>query len=67
LSTPAGAVERQTAGHDRGQYANFNAIPIAALQRLELLKDGASPTYGSDAIAGFGSSTAKQSDRHAHS
>ena len=33
-------------------YVNINAIPTVALKRIELLKDGASATYGSDAIAG---------------
>jgi len=27
-------------------------IPLNAVQRIEVLKDGASSTYGSDAIAG---------------
>ena len=31
---------------------DLNAIPIAAIQRIELLRDGASAQYGSDAIAG---------------
>lgn len=34
------------------QFVNTNAIPTIALQSIELLKDGASSTYGSDAIAG---------------
>ena len=29
-----------------------NVLPIAAIQRVEVLKDGAAATYGSDAIAG---------------
>ncbi len=33
-------------------FVNTNAIPAIALQRIELLKDGASATYGSDAVAG---------------
>ncbi len=33
-------------------YADLNAIPIAAVDRIEVLKDGASAVYGSDAIAG---------------
>jgi len=32
--------------------ANLNAIPMAAVERVEILTDGASSTYGSDAIAG---------------
>lgn len=31
---------------------NINAIPIGALSRIEVLKDGASAIYGSDAVAG---------------
>lgn len=37
----------------RGSSAvDFNAIPIAAIERVEVLRDGASAQYGSDAIAG---------------
>ncbi len=31
---------------------DLNAIPIASIQRIEVLRDGASAQYGSDAIAG---------------
>ncbi|MCC6377690.1 MAG: TonB-dependent receptor [Burkholderiales bacterium] len=31
---------------------NVNTIPIAAIERVEVLRDGASAIYGSDAIAG---------------
>jgi iron complex outermembrane receptor protein len=31
---------------------DLNAIPIAAIERIEILRDGASAQYGSDAIAG---------------
>jgi iron complex outermembrane receptor protein len=31
---------------------DFNAIPTAAIQRVEILRDGAAAQYGSDAIAG---------------
>ena len=31
---------------------NINTIPISAIERVEVLKDGASSTYGSDALAG---------------
>ncbi len=31
---------------------DLNMIPIAAIERIEVLKDGASAVYGSDAIAG---------------
>jgi iron complex outermembrane recepter protein len=37
----------------RGNTSNdLNAIPIAAVERIEVLRDGASAQYGSDAIAG---------------
>jgi iron complex outermembrane recepter protein len=39
-------------GLDSGTGADLNAIPIAAVERIEVLKDGASAVYGSDAIAG---------------
>jgi outer membrane receptor protein involved in Fe transport len=32
--------------------ADLNSIPTAAIERIEVLKDGASAVYGSDAIAG---------------
>ena len=35
-----------------GAAVNINAIPLAAIERVEVLKDGASGIYGSDAIAG---------------
>ena len=39
---------------DDGQkvFADLNIIPMEAVERVEILKDGASATYGSDAIAG---------------
>lgn len=37
----------------RGSTAvDLNAIPLAAIERIEVLRDGASAQYGSDAIAG---------------
>jgi iron complex outermembrane receptor protein len=37
----------------RGTVAvDLNAIPVSAIQRIEVLRDGASAQYGSDAIAG---------------
>jgi iron complex outermembrane recepter protein len=35
-----------------GYNADTNLLPIAAIGRVEILKDGAAATYGSDAIAG---------------
>ena len=40
------SVGRGTAGTD------FNSIPAAAIERIEVLRDGAAAQYGSDAIAG---------------
>jgi iron complex outermembrane receptor protein len=34
------------------QAVDFSAIPAAAIKRVEILRDGASALYGSDAIAG---------------
>ena len=39
------------AGSD-GSSVNVNAIPLSAIERVEVLKDGASGVYGSDAVAG---------------
>jgi iron complex outermembrane receptor protein len=38
----------------RGEVSSFdlNVIPLAAIERVEVLKDGASSIYGSDAVAG---------------
>lgn len=39
--------------HNDGQsYVDLNSLPWNAIERVELLKDGAAATYGSDAIAG---------------
>lgn len=36
----------------RGESVDLNTIPLAAVQQVEILKDGASAIYGSDAVAG---------------
>jgi len=36
----------------RGTLLNINTIPKGAIERIEILKDGASALYGSDAMAG---------------
>ncbi len=41
-----GTVGKGTVGTD------FNAIPVASIERIEILRDGATSQYGSDAIAG---------------
>ena len=33
-------------------FADISAIPMAAVERIEILKDGASAIYGADAVAG---------------
>ncbi|AVP95987.1 TonB-dependent receptor [Ahniella affigens] len=35
-----------------GANANLNLIPVSAIERIEILSDGASAIYGSDAIGG---------------
>ena len=37
---------------DGAQGADISAIPVAAIERVEVLRDGAAAQYGSDAIAG---------------
>ena len=39
-------------GGASGSSVDISSIPIASIERLEILKDGASAVYGSDAIAG---------------
>ncbi|TXD53493.1 MULTISPECIES: TonB-dependent receptor domain-containing protein [unclassified Polaribacter] len=41
---------------------DLNAIPISAIKRIELLRDGASAQYGSDAIAGVINIVLKDAD-----
>lgn len=48
---------RRTAGYGFAQnlqdtFVDLNAIPTSAIERIDILKDGASAIYGSDAIAG---------------
>ena len=40
------------AGLGTEQFVDVNMIPVAAIQRIEVLKDGASAVYGADAVAG---------------
>ncbi|MEC7643203.1 MAG: TonB-dependent receptor [Pseudomonadota bacterium] len=48
----------------RGQVSSFdmNALPISAIERVEVLKDGASSLYGSDAVAGVINIITKKGD-----
>jgi len=43
---------RRMASADSGGTIDLNSIPLSAIERVEILKDGASSVYGSDAIAG---------------
>jgi iron complex outermembrane receptor protein len=44
---------RRVAAHGlNGGTVDLNQIPMAAVQRIEILKDGASSTYGTDAVGG---------------
>lgn len=43
---------RRVAPQGSGSSVNLNAIPMSAIERIEVLTDGASAVYGSDAIAG---------------
>lgn len=44
---------RRVATHGmKGQAVDINSIPMAAVERVEVLKDGASAIYGTDAIGG---------------
>ena len=44
--------KRWVGGTGLGGAIDLNTIPTAAVERIEVLKDGASTIYGSDAIAG---------------
>lgn len=49
-----------TPGTPPVQFVNINAIPLGAIQRVEVLRDGASAIYGSDAIGGVVNTILKQ-------
>ena len=40
------------ASGDEAPFVDINSIPVAAIERIEVLKDGASAIYGSEAVAG---------------
>ena len=49
----ASAVLNFNSGVGRGTVpVDINTIPVAAIARIEVLRDGAAAQYGSDAIAG---------------
>lgn len=43
---------RRLAGDTFGQAVDFSIVPLAAVQRVEVVADGSSAIYGSDAVAG---------------
>src|SRR4051812_12932675 len=43
---------RRMAPFNTGSEVNLNSIPLGAIERVEVLTDGASALYGADAIAG---------------
>lgn len=43
---------RRLAPFEDGNRVNLNTIPMSAIERIEVLTDGASALYGADAIAG---------------
>jgi iron complex outermembrane recepter protein len=45
-------VQSATASGDGSNFVDINTIPVSAIERIEILKGGASAIYGSDAVAG---------------
>lgn len=43
---------RRVAPSAQGQFVDVSTIPMSAVERIEILSDGASAIYGADAIAG---------------
>lgn len=43
---------RRLAPSDTGSFVDVSLIPVSALERVEILTDGASAIYGSDAVGG---------------
>lgn len=52
---------QETIGKGSAGY-DINAIPLSAVERVEILRDGAAAQYGSDAIAGVINITLKNGD-----
>ncbi|MDB5576865.1 MAG: TonB-dependent receptor [Bradyrhizobium sp.] len=44
--------ERPPLGGFAGSFADISMIPVSAIERIEIVPDGASAIYGSDAVAG---------------
>ena len=45
--------------NDGSAFVDINTIPALAINRIEVLKDGAAATYGSDAVAGVANFTTR--------
>lgn len=43
---------RRVAPYDNGSTVNLEQLPLSAVERVEILTDGASALYGADAVAG---------------
>lgn len=43
---------RSASGGDAGNFVDLNTIPTTAIERIDILADGASAIYGSDAVGG---------------
>jgi iron complex outermembrane receptor protein len=54
---------RRIAPTGSGSTVNLNSIPMSAIDRIEVLTDGASALYGSDAIAGVVNFVLKQNQQ----
>ncbi|HEY0064930.1 MAG TPA: TonB-dependent receptor [Telluria sp.] len=54
---------RRMAPYGTGSAVNLASIPLAAVERVEILTDGASTLYGSDAIAGVVNFILKKNQR----
>lgn len=52
-----------TPGTPPVQFVNINAIPLSAVEQVEVLRDGASAVYGSDAIGGVVNTILKKNYR----
>jgi iron complex outermembrane receptor protein len=57
---------RRIAPYSSGSAVNLASIPLAAVERVEILTDGASALYGSDAIAGVVNFILKKNQTDAH-
>lgn len=44
--------QRMSPAGSYGQFSDISMIPLSAVERIDILRDGASALYGSDAVAG---------------